>query len=108
MTTQRKQINNEQFFTNFETAERLAKVIQSHPWFSQVTKVVEPSAGDGAWLKAMQVHEAYDIEPKHPDVVLQDFLSDDFAVENNGKVLYVGNPPFGRMGKIAKELPTRI
>jgi hypothetical protein len=103
MTTQRKQINNEQFFTNFETAERLAKVIQSHPWFSQVTKVVEPSAGDGAWLKAMKVHEAYDIEPKHPDVVLQDFLSNDFAVENDGKVLYVGNPPFGRMGKIAKE-----
>lgn len=103
MTTQRKNINNEQFFTNFETAERLANWLESQPWFSSITKVVEPSAGDGAWLKAMDIHEAYDIEPKHPDVELQDFLSDDFAVKNNGKLLYVGNPPFGRMGKLAKQ-----
>jgi len=103
MTTQRKNINKEQFFTQFETAQRLAKFLEQQPWFSKITKVVEPSAGDGAWLKAMHVDEAYDIEPKHPDVKLQDFLSDNFAVVNDGKVLYVGNPPFGRMGKLAKQ-----
>tara|TARA_R110002126_G_scaffold276764_1_gene422496 strand:+ start:6031 stop:6972 length:942 start_codon:yes stop_codon:yes gene_type:complete len=103
MTTQRKEVNNEQFFTNFETAARLAKVIERQPWFADITKVVEPSAGDGAWLKAMDVHEAYDIEPKHPDVKLQNFLEEDFKVKNNGKLLYVGNPPFGRMGKLAKQ-----
>jgi hypothetical protein len=101
MTTQRKQINNEQFFTNFETAERLAKVIESQPWFSNITKVVEPSAGDGAWLKAMKVDEAYDIEPMHPDVVQQDFLA--HTIEREGSILSVGNPPFGRMGKLAKQ-----
>ena len=83
MTTQRKNINNEQFFTNFETAQRLANWLQQQDWFSSVTKVCEPSAGDGAWLKAMKVHEAYDIDPKHPNVKLQDFLSDDFSVEND-------------------------
>ena len=103
MTTQRKNINKEQFFTQYETANRLAKFLEEQPWFKSITKVVEPSAGDGAWLKAMKVHEAYDIEPKHKDVKLQNFLSDDFAVHNNGKVLYVGNPPFGRMGKLAKQ-----
>lgn len=103
MTTQRKEINNEQFFTEFGTAERLAKVIESQPWFADITKVVEPSAGDGAWLKAMKVHEAYDIDPKHPDVKLQDFLDDEFEIKNDGKLLYVGNPPFGRMGKLAKQ-----
>ena len=103
MTTQRKNINKEQFFTQFETAQRLAKFLENQPWFSKVTKVVEPSAGDGAWLKAMNVHEAYDIDPKHPDVKLQNFLSNDFSVVNDGKVLYVGNPPFGRMGKLAKQ-----
>lgn len=103
MTTQRKNINNEQFFTNFETAQRLAKWIKDQEWFSTITKTCEPSAGDGAWLKAMHVHEAYDIDPKHPDVKLQDFLSDDFSVENDGKLLFVGNPPFGRMGKLAKQ-----
>lgn len=103
MTTQRKNINKEQFFTQFETAQRLAKFLEGQSWFSEITKVVEPSAGDGAWLKAMNVHEAYDIDPKHPDVKLQDFLSDEFSVDNDGKVLYVGNPPFGRMGKLAKQ-----
>lgn len=102
MTTQRKEINNEQFFTNFETAERLAKVIESQPWFSDITKVIEPSAGDGAWLKAMKVDEAYDIEPQHPDVLLQDFLDPKFVIERKGSILSVGNPPFGRMGKLAK------
>ena len=103
MTTQRKNVNKEQFFTQHATAKRLGKLLQSQPWFPEITKVVEPSAGDGAWLKAMHVDEAYDIDPKHPDVQLQDFLSKDFAVKNNGKVLYVGNPPFGRMAKLAKE-----
>ena len=107
MTTQRKEINNEQFFTNFETAERLAKVIESQPWFSDITKVIEPSAGDGAWLKAMKVHEAYDIEPQHPDVALQDFLDPKFVIEREGSILSVGNPPFGRMGKLAKQFMHR-
>ena len=102
MTTQRKEINNEQFFTNFETAERLAKVIENQPWFGDITKVIEPSAGDGAWLKAMKVDEAYDIEPQHPDVALQDFLDPKFRIEREGSILSVGNPPFGRMGKLAK------
>jgi len=107
MTTQRKEINNEQFFTNFETAERLAKVIESQPWFSDITKVIEPSAGDGAWLSAMQVDEAYDIEPMHEDVVLQDFLDPSFTVDRDESILSVGNPPFGRMGKIAKKFMHR-
>ena len=107
MTTQRKNINNEQFFTNFETAQRLADWIQQQDWFSSITKVCEPSAGDGAWLKAMHVHEAYDIDPQHPNVKLQNFLSDDFAVQNDGKLLFVGNPPFGRMGKLAKKFINR-
>jgi len=107
MTTQRKEINNEQFFTNFETAERLAKVIESQPWFSDITKVIEPSAGDGAWLKAMYVDEAYDIQPMHEDVVLQDFLDPAFTIDPDESILSVGNPPFGRMGKLAKQFMHR-
>ena len=64
--------------------------------------MIEPSAGDGAWLKAMKVDEAYDIEPQHPDVALQDFLDPKFIIKREGSILSVGNPPFGRMGKLAK------
>ena len=119
MTTQRKNINNEQFFTNYETARRLANWIKEQEWYPSITRTIEPSAGDGAWLDiGLQVDEAYDIEPMHEGVVKLEIdekfdptakdskLKGGFLTHNVGKVkgktLYVGNPPFGRMGKLAK------
>lgn len=103
MTTQRKNINNEQFFTNHETARRLANWIKEQEWYPSITRTIEPSAGDGAWLDiGLQVDEAYDIEPMHDRVTkVEDWLTYDVG-EIKGKTLYVGNPPFGRMGKLAK------
>lgn len=104
-TTQRQNINNEQFFTNFKTAKRLADIVKSQDWYSEITRTIEPSAGDGAFLEAIHVDLAYDIEPRHDDVVEQDFLDDpNFSVPpiTEGKTLTIGNPPFGRMGKLAK------
>jgi hypothetical protein len=103
MTTQRKNINNEQFFTNYETARRLANWIKEQEWYPSITRTIEPSAGDGAWLDiGLQVDEAYDIEPMHARVTkVDDWLTYDPG-EVRGKTLYVGNPPFGRMGKLAK------
>jgi len=103
MTTQRKNINNEQFFTNHETARRLAKWIKEQEWYPSITRTIEPSAGDGAWLDiGLQVDEAYDIEPMHDRVKkIDDWLTYDVG-KVKGKTLYIGNPPFGRMGKLAK------
>ena len=103
MTTQRKNINNEQFFTNHETARRLANWIKEQEWYPSITRTIEPSAGDGAWLDiGLQVDEAYDIEPMHDRVTkVEDWLTYDVG-EIKGKTLYVGNPPFRRMGKLAK------
>lgn len=108
MTTQRQNIKNEQFFTNLETAKRLCEIVKSQAWFNRrdITRVIEPSAGDGAFLDFIDVDLAYDIEPKHPDVVKQDFLNDPTLILKPmefGKCLTIGNPPFGRMGKLAKE-----
>jgi hypothetical protein len=103
MTTQRKNINNEQFFTNYETAKRLGEWIRWQEWYPTITRTIEPSAGDGAWLDiGLHIDEAYDIEPMHDDVEkIDDWLTYDPG-EVKGKTLYVGNPPFGRMGKLAK------
>jgi len=107
MTTQRKNIKNEQFFTNWETANRLSLFIKQQPWFIDIGTTIEPAAGDGAWLlQSLDVDLAYDIEPKHPSVKeINDFLTYDVKqdIKKEGKVLYVGNPPFGRMGKLAKQ-----
>lgn len=99
MTTQRKQIGNEQFFTQRETAQKLSEWMQQQSWFKTVTEIVEPSAGDGVWLDHLNVNQAFDIDPKDPRVQQADFLATSLAQTKCR--LFVGNPPFGRMGKLA-------
>ena len=74
MTTQRKIIHLEQFYTQGERAKALSEYVKEQPWFSGITRVIEPSAGDGIWLDYIHVHEAYDIMPMHKDVAEVDFL----------------------------------
>jgi len=100
-TTQRQNIDKEQFFTQFETAERLSNWIKSQPWFENVTDIIEPSAGDGAWLKFLPVTKAYDLEPRSEGIVQADYL--ETKIPYKEKTLIVGNPPFGRMGSLAME-----
>ena len=78
---------------------------KSKDWYSSITRTIEPSAGDGAWLDVgLQVDEAYDIEPMHDSVQkVDDWLTYDVG-SIEGKTLYVGNPPFGRMGKLGKSI----
>jgi hypothetical protein len=137
MTTQRQSVGNEQFFTEHKTAKRLSSFLKKQKWFKEISIIVEPSAGDGAWLPYLDVDLAYDIEPNHEDVIkVDDFLkmpTERFYYKNNkkifinskstkeeiskstclleedfkklnktGKVLYIGNPPFGSMGRLAK------
>lgn len=100
-TTQRQNINKEQFFTQHETAERLSNWIKSQSWFADVTEIIEPSAGDGVWLKYLPVTQAYDLEPKAEGVVQADYLKTQIPYVK--KSLIVGNPPFGRMAKLAMD-----
>lgn len=72
---------------------------------------LEPSAGDGAFLRAIEKVDparkllvfGCDIDPKRDDILKRDFLSDSIADHlPTGKVVVsVGNPPFGRKGKLA-------
>ena len=64
-------------------------------------QVIEPSAGTGNWLPYLPPDTwAYDIEPKHPDVVQADFLT--LELFNTVKpMLFIGNPPFGRACSLA-------
>lgn len=105
MTTQRKIIHLEQFYTQGDRAKSLSETIKNQPWFSNITRVIEPAAGDGVWLDYMHVHEAYDIMPMHRDVVEADFLEmvESKDIEYEEGTLCIGNPPFGRMGRLAHQ-----
>jgi len=70
---------------------------------SEYDVILEPSAGDGAFHDEA-VHDfklAYDIEPKKPYILKQDYLDLDTSFLRDKKVLVYGNPPFGRNSSLA-------
>ncbi len=104
----RSALDLDQYYTQPQIAEKcmftLKGIIDTVPTFNKKT-FLEPSAGSGSFVKATQnVFEtnhilAYDIDPKHPSIVKQDFLSTDL----NGlkDIITIGNPPFGNRSSLA-------
>ena len=60
-STNQRTINKEQFYTRPEDAKRIAEWVNKTYDFDEV---VEPSAGEGVWLKHFTNITAYDLEPK--------------------------------------------
>ena len=116
----RRDIGLEQFYTPQATADWVIKVIRDQPWWIDIVECIEPTAGTGVFLNALKPFEHYmtvhsfDLEPKHPDVILQDALTVDVkklllhptkGVQiPRDHVLLIGNPPFGRQSKLAGQI----
>lgn len=98
-------IQNDQFYTKSDVSNDCFLILKEK--FPELIEdiVLEPSAGTGSFIEAFfnngikkEKILAYDIEPKHPLVLKQDFLKKDF---NNKKMTAIGNPPFGKRSKLA-------
>lgn len=64
--------------------------------------VIEPSAGNGSFLKQIPVEHriGIDISPEDDEIVRQDFLT--YHPPKTAKnILVIGNPPFGRVSSLA-------
>ena len=87
----------DQYFTKPEVVQRcLAKLGD----LSRYDLVIEPSAGNGAFLEGLQHSNkiGIDIAPQHKDVMKADWL--EYRIDQTAKcVLVVGNPPYGRYHK---------
>jgi hypothetical protein len=71
---------------------------------------IEPSAGGGAFLRAMPPgvrHVGVDIEPGGPGIVQADFLNWSAPAAEQQRKVIIGNPPFGRQGSLAKKFIMR-
>lgn len=109
MTSQTPKLGNrrvtgkEQFYTPVETASWvIQKVLDAVPEAKNRTWL-EPSAGTGSFVEALMHINitdviAMDIEPHHPNVFQQDFLS--WQTQHSDLVV-VGNPPFGRNNSLS-------
>ena len=107
----------DQFYTQDDVAVMCMKHMESvMPGIGQGTVndnfcILEPSAGGGAFVRAAKAVEAFnnvpvfacDIDPHGEGIVYADFLVDDISsrLPLGRRVVTVGNPPFGKKGKLA-------
>uniref|UniRef100_A0A6C0K0G4 Methyltransferase n=1 Tax=viral metagenome TaxID=1070528 RepID=A0A6C0K0G4_9ZZZZ len=89
----------DQFFTPVALAEYCLKVFKEKV-SSDGYRFIEPSAGDGSFLKLLPPDSiGLDIEPRAPNILKQDYLS--WLPPPNQQYIVFGNPPFGLRGHLA-------
>lgn len=86
---------NDKFYTKNEVVDYCLSFIETDKY----NKIIEPSAGNGAFLKKLPGAIGYDIEPATDNIIKQDFLLLENPKEEN--ILVIGNPPFGIQSKLA-------
>ena len=82
----------DQYYTHPDLVNTCVNLIK--PYITNAHTILEPSAGTGNFLKALQNYniDAYDIEPKHKAVMRANFLE---THPPNKPYITIGNPPFG-------------
>ena len=88
----------DQFFTNDDIVDICLSTINPNNY----DMVIEPSAGSGSFYHKIEHKNkiAYDIEPHFSETICYDFLETEPLVDR-GKILVVGNPPFGKNSSLA-------
>lgn len=95
----------DQFYTRPDVAEdlvgKLQEYVEARSLGHSFHKVIEPSAGAGAFLQPLsslgKPLQAMDISPAHPTIEHANF----FDFRNDVPALYVGNPPYGHAANLA-------
>jgi len=93
----------DQYYTKASVAKDCVdSIIAKFPTASQY-QWIEPSAGNGSFLKALPAGIqaiGIDLEPKMDGLLKGDFLS--WEPTSEIKRIFFGNPPFGKQGSLAK------
>lgn len=84
-------INLDKYYTEIQTAKYCIDKV--YDIISNITEIIEPSAGNGSFSLQIPNCISYDIEPEHESIINQDFLELD--IEYLPGRLIIGNPPFG-------------
>lgn len=90
---ERFNIKHDKFYTKPEVAKMCIKQLNLKGY----DRIIEPSAGSGAFSKQIPNCEAYDLAPEDPSIKKQDFLK--FNTDK-GNILVIGNPPFGKSNSL--------
>ena len=96
----------DQFYTNENVAKNCIERITA--LFPDTCEYlwVEPSAGNGAFLKHVEFEKiGLDLDPKAEDIETQDYLT--WEPPASKDIIVFGNPPFGRQSSLAKAFIAR-
>ncbi len=96
-------IKNDKYYTPSKLAKTVIKKAVDIIDYDNITEFIEPSAGDGAFLKFLPKDEtlAFDIEPEGEGITKADFLSVELGYKK-GRCI-IGNPPFGNRNNLARK-----
>jgi hypothetical protein len=92
----------DKFYTTEEVVKSSMSTIRKFVSISPSDLIIEPSAGDGAFMKEIEHANVIgiDIQPENDDIVECDFFKFDVP-RNYDKIHVIGNPPFGKNGSMA-------
>lgn len=92
----------DQFYTKREVAQTCVSELEKCVDLGK-SVVIEPSAGNGAFLEYLPAHTiSMDLDPKRDGIVRCDFFEYSRPADDR-TVVVVGNPPFGICNKLAIE-----
>jgi predicted RNA methylase len=99
----------DKFYTKSTVVDDCIKSIRSHITIHKNDIIIEPSAGNGAFIDGIKTlgnnYRFYDICPENEEIEKCDYLDVNLKALKNtyNKIHLVGNPPFGRQSSIAKK-----
>ena len=101
----------DKFYTKEGVVYSCIEKVKQHLYIDSKDMILEPSAGNGAFLKSIQTLPAsfllYDLEPEHPSILQNDYLQNkiDFVALRAmyPRIHVMGNPPFGRQSTLAQQ-----
>lgn len=95
----------DKFYTTQEIADYFTGKI---PNLKDYTLIIEPSAGNGVFLRSLSSRgvdesriKAYDMDPEANNIIESDWFDVEKSQFDDEQTLVIGNPPFGRNGNLA-------
>jgi len=106
-TTGLKRTTIDKYYTKPEIAEWCINNIKKYILIQPTDLVIEPSAGDGAFIKYIKQLTCtsifYDLKPENSEIIEQDYLLLQYEniINLHENLHIIGNPPFGRQSSLA-------
>ena len=106
MATGLKRDTRDKFYTKEAVAMECVALASEHLGIGENDMVVEPSAGNGAFISAIKQlcsnYRFYDLFPENTAIIQQDYLRlNTHEFTGHLRIHIIGNPPFGRQSSLA-------